>query len=190
MSRPEHKRPQVAEAEERFAPSQQEAIIGWRYWRLRRRILERPEPGGSHRITYWLRAAHVSVTDEWLPNRAPHARCRRKLRPHRMADVPHDRCQCGYSAYPSAIDLVWDLARMKPAHPIVIGEVAQWGQVRGSLWLRAEFAYPKTLYVIADAWTSEDSEVLPAELQVYGVPVHYLQWHEFRSRVTPGAQRS
>jgi hypothetical protein len=173
----------MSEPREYFLATQGEAVVGWRAWQLRERVVELPQPAGSHGVNYWIRSLwdYCSVADEWLPSRAPHARCRRPRNRHAPGQVPHPECACGYSAHRSLDDLVWDLCgRRRIDGPIVLGQVDLWGRVLTWPALRAEFAYPRSFYVVSDRWDWKQAGFIALELEIYGVTAHVVPWQELR----------
>jgi hypothetical protein len=108
-------------------------VTGWRYWQLRPDGLLRSV---THRHIVW---AH----DEPLV-----ARC--LIGGHA---APAAGCACGIHAEPSLDVLREQGLCMAPAEPLVMGEVALWGDVvTDDHGLRAELGYPSALSLVtADA---------------------------------------
>lgn len=141
-------------------------IVAWRYWRI----------GGDDRL--------LSLTGgrpEWPVRAAFEATCRfgridpREWRyqlvggfTRRRHAAPAHGCTCGVYA---AKDLDHLRGHLLPGlGAAVVGEVSLWGRVvPGTHGFRAQFAYPKSLFVI-DIGTSAAAGFVDA-LEPYGVPV-------------------
>jgi hypothetical protein len=157
------------------APDLAEPIVGWRYWRLDR---------GHRRLS-----SLTGHTQEWPPNRAFTAICRYARRDpsdfrYRYAgggepshhDAPAEGCTCGVHA---ARDLKNLRARMLFGLGLmVVGEVSLWGKViPGTRGYRAQFAYPRRLFVVQRTVEWDQSRTVAA-LGVYGVPVEVVAYRE------------
>lgn len=76
---------------------------------------------------------------------------------------------------------MWDLCGRDMSGPIVIGEVAMWGKVRRSPWLRSAFVVPRSLVLIRDRWMLENPEASAGSLASrYEVPADAREWTSFR----------
>jgi hypothetical protein len=153
-------------------PDAVEPVVGWRYWRV-----------GSH--------GHLTSIgpgkQEWMPGRAFAAHCRHERldpdderwrlvdgswwRPHKS---PDESCPCGIYA---ARDLRSLRSRVLFGMRFcVVGEVSLWGKViPGSRGFRAEFAYPKRLFVIRGAIGNEQRTI--GALKAYRVPVETIAYN-------------
>jgi hypothetical protein len=150
------------------APDFIEPIVGWRYWRLDRE-----------------RARLASLTgraEVWPVGRAFEAVCRHAKRDARDVRYqfvggykrsrhgsPEEGCTCGIYA---ARDL--NTLRSKMLFGLglmVVGEVSLWGKIiAGTRGFRAQFAYPRRLYVVQRTVDWDQSNTIRA-LGIYGVPV-------------------
>ena len=162
--------------EELGLPNQDEALLGWRAWRVQKLVVARDTEQHTHTVTYRLRSLYerYAEPEEWMPHRAPHAKCRdstRKTPPHHQPDVPYERCSCGYSAYRTLDDLLRDIGG-RSFDKIVIGEVGVWGRVLvGSSELRSTFAHPVSAYLVRNWWSwDEDAPLVAESLLRYGIP--------------------
>lgn len=156
-------------------PDAIEPLVGWRYWRLDREGLLRSLSGSTRYL--------------WPPNRRFEAGCPvikrngidgryRFISGMRvdMHEAPGEMCRCGIYA---ARDLAHLRRQMLTGLGIkVVGEVSLWGKViPGSKGLRAQYAYPRRLFVIqrtAD-WHQEKAVEL---LSAYGVSVEAIPYRE------------
>ena len=130
-----------------------EVITAYRMWPLVRSF-----PGG-----YRLSAMNAHLDGKITPNEKLVAECKAFGYPTQGHEAPHDDCQCGIHAYSKSVPL-------DPSDkPYAAGEVYLWGKVivheRG---YRAQFAYPKKLYVI-DGGPRAD-KIADALSWTYGVP--------------------
>lgn len=115
-----------------------EAIVGWRIWRL-----------GSHRrgdgtADVFLRSC--VRPGYWEPGRRFAASCA-------THEVPELDCECGvYAVRSREAALEWARwAREALPNPIVLGRVSLWGRVlRHTEGYRAQYAYPYELELAAD----------------------------------------
>jgi hypothetical protein len=156
-------------------PDGVEPIVAWRYWRVDDK-------------TGRLRSLARDRT-EWLPNVPFTARCRYERLDHtdarwRLVDgslwkpheSPGEECRCGiYGAR--------DLRALR-SHPLfgfrftVAGEVLLWGKViRGELGYRAQYAYPRRLFVVLRSRERRAKAV--ESLSIYGVPVEGMHYEDF-----------
>ena len=150
------------------APDYIEPVVGWRYWRLDR---------DRTRL-----ASLTGRAEEWPAGQAFKAGCRHARRD--SADIryqfvggykrsrhgaPEEGCTCGVYA---ARDL--NTLRSKMLFGLglmVVGEVSLWGKIiAGTRGYRAQFAYPRRLYVVQRTVDWDQSGTVSA-LGVYGVPV-------------------
>jgi hypothetical protein len=153
------------------APDYCEPIVGWRTWRAVQRQGEVHLMSLFHRVC-WPALEPLAGTCRsrqwtWLRKRTSHA-------------SPDASCQCGIYASTLEVAATYvaepDPSRWHVAtEQTVIGEVALWGDVVECTngW-RASFAYPRRLFVPADA-RSWDSACLTRQLGRYGVPVEVIE---------------
>jgi hypothetical protein len=136
-------------------PLYPEAIVGWRSWYV---------TDG--------RLSSLTFDHKWPVGKELVARCNEtKHRP------PYQRCGCGVYALKS-LEI---LRRSSYFNGECFGQVALWGKViEGEDGYRAEFAYPKALYV------SYLNYRLVEPLSVYGVPVRVLNPYKKKVRVKRG----
>lgn len=124
-------------------------MVGWRYWQLR--------PNGLLRSV-----THRRI--EWQPGHALHATC---LIGGHGAPVPG--CACGIHAEPSLESLREQSLCVAPAEPLVVGQVSLWGDVvTDDHGLRAEFAYPRRLFLVSPADQPPDPGTLIAVARYCG----------------------
>jgi hypothetical protein len=130
-----------------------EPIVGWRYWRA-----------GEG----WLCSLNKFKT--WPAGGPLRARCSLAMD---HGPVPGEQCGCGiYAALD--LDTLKQLVQPDLESPLVVGEVALWGKViPAELGFRAEFAYPRRLWVVNDAIAALDwlGDLPIALADRYGVPV-------------------
>lgn len=140
-------------------PDLVEPIEAWRAWRVCVDHLEPPR-------VFRLRAARCRDERPWPPRKADPARC---FLEHGSA--PLEGCTCGYYAYKD-LDGLRAGMRRREFWPVVIGRVVLWGKVivaeRG---YRAQYAYPKELYVGPGLDIHFDRRMVLDGLASYGVPV-------------------
>jgi hypothetical protein len=155
-------------------PDSIEPLVGWRYWRL----------DDAGRL-----ASLGDVGFSWQPGEPYRAYCKSGQRDpydfrHRYVsglvtewhDSPEERCRCGLYAARSLEDLRGQLLTGLALG--VVGEVFLWGKViPGQLGYRAQFAYPKRLYVMRRTHDSDRGE-LAEGLEPYGVPVDVVAYRE------------
>lgn len=126
-------------------PDAIDPVIGWRAWRVTGPLL-------------------VSMNDTpWTPGVALTAECRS------TAHTPPDpRCSCGLYAAKSADHLRgMGYNRYDGDDFVAVGEVMLWGGViEGTQGWRAQFGYPRRLYVPFEAW-----RLVAGLREQYGVPV-------------------
>jgi hypothetical protein len=147
-------------------PDAVDPVVGWRYWKV--------TSGGL---------ASLNVNGGYWPTRAAHhAQCKAMPFPniHSPDVVPHELCSCGiYAArdLETLKDIVYPFAdSLFRRRRIAVGEVSLWGRViEGQRGYRAEYAYPKSLYLVSrngdDAWCRFSEVALEG---AYGVPVGRL----------------
>jgi hypothetical protein len=154
-------------------PDLAEPVIGWRYWRLDR---------GRDRL-----ASLTGRAEPWPAGSAFEAACRfaRRDRSDSRYQVvggferashgaPEEGCTCGIYATRDLKTLrskmLFGLGLM------VVGEVALWGKViSATRGYRAQFAYPRRLYVVQRTSDWDQSSTISA-LSVYGVPVEAVAY--------------
>jgi hypothetical protein len=150
-------------------PVYAEVSIGWRAWQVAQYDTWAPPKLKSvtHSGTYWMpRRVCEAVCEKQEAGRT--SRRRGKWEAH---TVPGETCSCGLYA-------ASDLAHLKklgynayhdikPGHVKVIGSVSLWGKViPGSQGWKAQFGYPKELFVPYEAW-----RLVEPLRELYGVPV-------------------
>lgn len=107
-------------------------LLGWRYWQLR--------PDGRLRSVTHRRIA-------WSPDEPQQARC--LIAGHR---APAIGCACGIHAEADLDALRAQSLCMAPGEPLVVGQVALWGDVvTDDHGLRAASAYPSALFLVTAA---------------------------------------
>jgi hypothetical protein len=120
-----------------MAKKKAEPFVGWKG------LLARPDGG----------LCSPSFEADWPAREAMVAQCDRK--------TPFARCSCGIYAVKTFEDLKrnsynWnDLSVTHPSDELVwvVAEVKLWGEVRrGAIGYRAQYAYPKTIYVPGQKW--------------------------------------
>jgi hypothetical protein len=148
-----------ADPDDMVIPDYTEVMIGWRAWRTK----ERDGKIFLHSVT---KANH-----SW-PHRKPLiATClttlrARRVHPHPVPSV--DYCTCGIYSTKTRAHL---MSMSYPEQGQVIGEVSLWGRiVEGTHGWRAQFAYPRTLYV------NYPSDNVVRLNEAYGVPVKVTAW--------------
>lgn len=132
---------------ERSAP-----IVAWRYWQL--------APASM---------ALRSVSQrrcEWVPGRPLRAACLGGG--HRP---PDEGCGCGIYGS-ETLEALRDHGLCLAPEPLVVGEVELWGTVArdGDAW-RAEYAYPRSLSLVAETVTEVPLDRVMAALARYEVPL-------------------
>jgi hypothetical protein len=155
-------------------PDAIEPVVGWRYWRVDKK----------EKLLHSLSGAKGFM---WQPNTRFEARCPvikptgidgryRFLSGYRgeMHDSPGEMCRCGIYA---ARDLTHLRRQMLTGLALnVVGEVSLWGKlIPGSKGYRAQYAYPRRLFVIQRTADWDQSEAAEA-LSVYGVPVETISY--------------
>jgi hypothetical protein len=113
----------------------------------------------------------------WPVGKAFHAQC---LQVHsHCLEPPRRRCRCGIYAVHGPKQVLAAVG-LEKTRALVVGEVSLWGRVvvarRG--W-RAEWAYPKRLFVIQGE-TDEEADLVEG-LETYGIPVNAASWGEVMS---------
>ncbi|MGH2752568.1 MAG: hypothetical protein ACRDK3_17115 [Actinomycetota bacterium] len=155
-------------------PDAIEPVVGWRYWRVDKK----------EGLLHSLSGAKGFL---WQPNTRFEARCPVVKRSGldgryrfisgmrvELHDAPGEMCRCGIYA---ARDLTHLRRQMLAGLAInVVGEVSLWGKlIPGSKGYRAEYAYPRRLFVIQRTAEWDQSAVAGA-LSVYGVPVETISY--------------
>jgi hypothetical protein len=141
-------------------PTHVEAEVGWRAWGVDPDTPEAEIPllrSVTYAEAYWTPGAPMEATCGGASAQGDH--------------VPGEHCSCGLYSAKTMEHLLsmgyhkYDADRAGLFH--VIGEVSLWGKVvEGSQGWRAQFGYPRTLYVPYEAWP------LAARLEAgYRVPV-------------------
>lgn len=127
-------------------------MAGWRYWQLQ------PSTGLLRSVT------HRQVA--WHPGQPMRAVCLSGGH-----DAPAPGCACGIHAAPTLAALRDESLCMRPAEALVAGEVALWGTVvADDHGLRAEYGYPRRLFLVTPAGGTADADAL-GRLGAYGVAV-------------------
>ncbi len=152
-------------------PDAIDPIVGWRYWRMDRTGRLLASLGGSGR--------------GWKPGRPKRASCASQRNPNDFRfehvsgimtaahESPAERCRCGIYAARTLEELRSQM--LLGLGIAVVGEVLLWGKViPGSRGYRAQFAYPKHLYVMARGLRRE-ARMIEA-LRVYGAPVESIRY--------------
>jgi hypothetical protein len=138
-------------------PLYPEAIIGWRSWAF---------TGG--------RLTSLAFENKWPVGKEMKATCTDS----RKIGVPHQRCGCGIYALKS-------LKILRRSHYFgyeCFGKVSLWGRIiEGDDGYRAEFAYPKVIYVTYMNYK------LVEPLSVYGVPV--MVFNPYKKKVVSRGNR-
>jgi len=157
-------------------PDAIEPVIGWRYWRVDKK----------ERLLHSLSGAKGFL---WQPHTRFEARCPvikptgidgryRFLSGYRgeLHDSPGEMCRCGIYA---ARDLTHLRRQILTGLALnVVGEVSLWGKlIPGSKGYRAQFAYPRRLFVIQRTADWDQSEAAEA-LSIYGVPVETISYRQ------------
>jgi hypothetical protein len=157
-------------------PDAIEPLVGWRYWRVDKKENLLHSLSGSKGFLWW-------------PNQRFEARCpviKRSGIDRRyryisgmrveMHDAPGEGCRCGIYA---ARDLSHLRRQILSGLAInVVGEVSLWGKlIPGSKGYRAQYAYPRRLYVIQRTADWDQSAVADA-LSIYGVPVETISYRK------------
>lgn len=158
------------------APDLAEPVIGWRIWYARPSIIS-PDTGAGR----WLLNSPFDLSP-WPSRKAMIGRCAR--RPGFMVvgqglrgvhSSPRHDCTCGLYALNDLMSTV-RLAEEHAVHEgrfmaVVLGEVSLWGRVvvaqRG---YRAEFAYPRRLWIVPDfKRVRQDDDGVANGLNHYGI---------------------
>lgn len=150
-------------------PDAIEPVVGWRYWRVDKRegLLHSLSGAGGY---LWRAKSPFEARCPVFKRTGVDGRYRfvSGMRTEKH-EAPGEACRCGIYA---ARDLMHLRRQMLTGLALnVVGEVSLWGKlIPGSKGYRAEFAYPRNLFVIQR--TAEwDQSVLVDALSVYGVPV-------------------
>jgi hypothetical protein len=154
-------------------PDAIDPVVGWRYWRMDRSGRLLASLGGSGR--------------GWRPGVAQRASCASQRDPNDFRfehvsgiltaphDSPAERCRCGIYAARSLDDLRSQM--LLGLGIAVVGEVLLWGKViPGSRGYRAQFAYPKHLYVMTRGLRREKRMI--DALAVYGTPIGTIRYEQ------------
>jgi uncharacterized protein len=144
-------------------------VVGWRTWTLRRHRLVSLsqivwEPGRPLRAECRRESSGVVMPGSWVWWGEP---VDEELLPMH-GPCPAESCTCGVYAWetPSSLN---DEGR-------VVGSVFLWGGlIRDNGLYRAEFAYPRELYVAKHLIRSRVFRRVPRFLREYGVPVHVVR---------------
>jgi len=135
-----------------------EPVTGWRCWKMSAELVEGPVSRGGEvfvgqRPT--IRLASVNQSVKWEPRVEFEAQCSLRKDPPHPDGVPDNGCQCGVHF------LMGPLALARLGYTSFIGEgkkdyvwgtVNGWGRIiEGTTGHKAQFAYPKHLYVRKDA---------------------------------------
>ena len=145
-------------------------IVGWRYWNL--------DEEGVLKSTV--------VEDHWEPKSPKAAICRplpgqldHKHVPH---PSPHASCTCGcYAA--KDLESLRRIVRFIYTNRLIVGEVSLWGRViPAQHGFRAEFAYPKKLFVVPETFRDADQaiEIAAGLGRLYGVETDLLPFDQCR----------
>lgn len=131
-------------------------IVGWRGWQLVR--------------PYFL----VSGNWAWLPHQRIEAECnyRREHRADNEDDfAPYRRCTCGVYSF----NAPRELKDQGYGTQEILGEVYHWGKViEHSRGYRAQYAYPKKLYVKLENGSRHPKELYEYVAWTYGVPIEFV----------------
>jgi hypothetical protein len=154
-------------------PDAIDPVVGWRYWRMDRTGRLLASLGGSGR--------------GWRPGAPKRASCASQRDPNDFRfehvsgvmtaphDSPAERCRCGIYAARSLNDLRSQM--LLGLGIAVVGEVLLWGKViPGSRGYRAQFAYPKHLYIMTRGLRRERRMI--EALAVYGTAVDTIRYEE------------
>lgn len=141
----------------------------------------------GYRVWRWNAAGLKSLNGEpWLPGRALAARCRvtardtiggRKKAVHDAHELPHSDCRCGVYAAKKPEQL----RQFGYSDRGIQGEVYLWGTVvEHRLGWRAQFAYPKSLFLPLDAipFTLAEIDVRLNALIAFGADIFLLGEHQ------------
>lgn len=146
-------------------------LVGWRFWKIGwsgGRILLR-----SFTLKKW-----PGEEVFWPLGEALRAQCY-----HFAHEAPNPTCTCGIYATRT----VENLLEYGFTHGDIIGQVSLWGKIVEHAWgYRAEFAYPRALWVPGDCAIA--GEVIPVSKMIrnlgrYGVEVYHtyppevIEWH-------------
>ena len=134
-------------------------IVGWRYWQMSR-------TGRLRSVTQkWI---------EWQPSHPLRAVC---LEIHHPA--PAAGCNCGVYATRDFATLRDHGLCLVPGVPIVVGQVALWGEVvtDDASW-RAAFGRPQSLSLVEATVGEEKLDQALADLERYGVAVNLVSMDE------------
>lgn len=156
-------------------PDAIEPLVGWRYWRFHRRRK--------------LLASLGDVGFSWMPQAPFAAACtsgqrdpfdiRFRFVSGLVTDAhgsPDERCRCGVYAARSLEDLRGQM--LTGLALSVVGEVYLWGKIiPGELGFRAQYAYPKHLYVLRRTMDGDKRAMVDA-LSVYGAPVDVIAYRD------------
>jgi hypothetical protein len=169
-----------------IVPDAIEPIVGWRCWSLN-------DAGQLESL--------LEGTDPWLPNQRQEAKCLSPLfsMPGETSDTeyagldpalgdadflkehqaPLESCSCGIYA---ARDL--ETLRISLSSGPIIGEVYLWGKIiPGENGYRAQYAYPKSLRLVADHVVGPELRQLRAYCSDVGVMTRSEAWGPWPKRV-------
>jgi hypothetical protein len=126
-----------------------EEFVGWRGWRIVKEQL-----------------FSVNTDDLWIPEEDFVAQC--SLGKNHPRGIPHATCGCGIYATKTLAKL-----RSNGYHKYgAIGQVSLWGDIiDGGDGYRAEFAYPRVIYVPYLSWKVAKTD---SNLRAYNVPIRLL----------------
>jgi hypothetical protein len=154
-------------------PDAIDPIVGWRYWRMDRTGHLLASLGGSGR--------------GWKAGRPKKASCASQRNPNDFRfehvsgimtashESPEERCRCGIYAARTLEELRSQM--LLGLGIAVVGEVLLWGKViPGSRGYRAQYAYPKHLYVMARGLRREGR--MMEALRIYGTPVESMRYED------------
>ena len=138
----------------------------------------------GYRVWRWNAAGLKSLNGEpWLPGRPLAAECQAVSRGtrlqafHGVRDLPHPTCTCGVYAAKN----IEHLRQFGYERRGIQGEVYLWGSVvEHTLGWRAQFAYPKSLFLPPDAipFTLAESDARLKTLIAFGADIFIVGEHE------------
>jgi hypothetical protein len=144
-------------------------VVGWRAWLVDAATLKVGQPP-----TVCLNS--VAFNCRWPARSALSASCHDPVK--RCARPPANNCRCGIYAV-HAPKQVFQSVRFRG--PLIVGQVSLWGRVVvGKRGWRAQYAYPKRLFVVAQG--GRDLDWVISGLEAYGVPLCLMSWREIRNQ--------